>query len=47
MPKIDLDKYYTPVDVANHCWEITDEIINISENINRIIEPSCGNGAFL
>lgn len=44
--KINLDKYYTPIEVANHCWEKIDEIINIKENITRIIEPSVGNGSF-
>ena len=46
MAKIELDKYYTPIEVANHCWEKTDEIINIKENVSRIIEPSVGNGSF-
>ena len=45
MAKIELDKYYTPVDVANHCWEKADEIIGL-DNVSFIIEPSCGNGSF-
>ena len=44
MSKLKNDKYYTPIDLANHCWE-TIEIIGI-ENISEIIEPSCGSGAF-
>ena len=46
MAKIELDKYYTPIEVANHCWEVADKIINIEENITRIIESSVGGGAF-
>ena len=46
MAKIELDKYYTPIEVANHCWEVADKIIDIEENITRIIESSVGNGAF-
>lgn len=43
--KIDNDKYYTPIDLANYCWQKTVDIIGI-DNITHIIEPSCGNGAF-
>ena len=43
--KKELDKYYTPIEVANYCWEKADEIIGL-ENISEIIEPSCGNGSF-
>ena len=25
--KIDNEKYYTPIEIANHCWEKVDEII--------------------
>lgn len=46
MAKIELDKYYTPIELANHCWDIVDKVIDISKNITRIIEPSCGNGSF-
>ena len=45
MAKIELDKYYTPIEVANHCWEITEKYVDFS-TINRIIEPSVGNGSF-
>lgn len=45
MSKIENDKYYTPIDIANHCWDKVFEIIGI-ENITEVIEPSCGNGAF-
>lgn len=44
--KINNDKYYTPVELANWCLE---KVINIigKENITEIIEPSVGNGSFL
>lgn len=45
MAKIENDKYYTPVSLANHCWDKTLEVIG-EENISEIIEPSCGDGAF-
>ena len=45
MAKIELDKYYTPIDIANKCWNIVDDVIGL-ENISFIIEPSCGNGSF-
>lgn len=45
MSKIENDKYYTPISLANHCWEKVDEIIGL-DNISHIIEPSCGNGSF-
>lgn len=45
MAKIELDKYYTPIDVANLCWTITEQYIDFSK-ITRIIEPSVGNGSF-
>lgn len=45
MAKIENDKYYTPISLANYCWDKTFEIIG--ENIiDEIIEPSCGDGAF-
>ena len=43
--KIELDKYYTPIDIANKCWSIVDDVIGL-ENISFVIEPSCGNGSF-
>lgn len=45
MSKIQYDKYYTPIDVANHYWEMVDKFIEV-KNCTSIIEPSCGNGAF-
>lgn len=44
--KIQNDKYYTPIWLANHCWDKVCEIIGI-DNISEIIEPSVGDGAFL
>ena len=46
MSKLVNDKYYTPIELANYCWDKTFEIIG-EENISEIIEPSCGNGSFL
>ena len=46
MSKIQNDKYYTPPDLANHCWDKVLEIIG-ENNISEVIEPSVGNGAFL
>ena len=43
--KIQHDKYYTPVEVANHCWDVALSVIG-EEYISEIIEPSCGDGAF-
>lgn len=43
--RIEHDKYYTPIDLANHCFSKTIEIIGL-DNISEIIEPSCGNGSF-
>jgi predicted RNA methylase len=43
--KINLDKYYTPVELAKYCIDKTYEIIG-KENITEIIEPSAGNGSF-
>ena len=45
MAKIELDKYYTPSDLAKHCIDKTYEVIG-KENIVEIIEPSAGNGSF-
>lgn len=44
--KIPNDAYYTPVDLANELWDKTVEML-CAENIRYVIEPSCGNGAFL
>ncbi len=43
--KIENDKYYTPVYLANACWEKTKEYIDFS-TVTEIIEPSCGDGSF-
>ena len=43
--KIENDKYYTPIEVANKCWDKVIELIG-KDNITDVIEPSCGNGAF-
>lgn len=44
--KIENDKYYTPIFLANHCWDKVLEFIG-EENISEIIEPSVGDGSFL
>lgn len=46
MAKIENDKYYTPVKLANYCWDKVLEVIG-EENISEIIEPSVGDGSFL
>lgn len=43
--KIDLDKYYTPIDLSKYCIDKAYEIIG-KENITEIIEPSAGCGNF-
>lgn len=45
MSKIINDKYYTPINIANHCWDIVKDKIGF-DNISYVIEPSVGNGAF-
>jgi hypothetical protein len=44
--KIRNDKYYTPPDLANYCWDKVLKVIG-EESISEVIEPSVGNGAFL
>jgi len=44
--KINLDKYYTPADLAEYCVKKTKEIIGV-KNITEWLEPSAGAGAFL
>ena len=44
--KIQNDKYYTPIEVANHCIDLVLNIID-KNNISEVIEPSIGNGSFL
>ena len=46
MSKIEHDKYYTPITVANYCIDKTLECIG-EDNISEVIEPSVGDGAFL
>lgn len=46
MAKIENDKYYTPISLANYCWDKVLEVIG-KENISEIIEPSVGDGSFL
>lgn len=46
MAKINLDKYYTPSDLAEYCVKKTKEIIGV-ENITEWLEPSAGSGVFL
>lgn len=43
--KVNLDKYYTPIELAKYCIDKTYEIIG-KENITEIIEPSAGCGNF-
>lgn len=45
MGKIENDKYYTPISLANYCWDKMFDVIG-EQNISEIIEPSCGDGAF-
>ena len=44
--KLRLDKYYTPIELANYCYDKVIELIG-EENITDIVEPSVGNGSFL
>ena len=46
MSKIELDKYYTPDELAKYCVKKTKEIIG-DENITEYLEPSAGSGVFL
>ena len=43
--KIDNDKYYTPIDLANRCYDKVIEVIGL-DNITDVVEPSCGDGSF-
>ena len=45
MAKIELDKYYTPVNVAKYCIDKAIEVIG-ADNVTDVIEPSAGNGSF-
>mgnify|MGYP001160548071 CR=1 FL=1 len=43
--KLQLDKYYTPLELAKHCIDKTYEVIG-GDSISEVIEPSAGNGSF-
>ena len=43
--KLFLDKYFTPIELANYCWDLIDEVIGL-KNIDIIIDSSVGGGAF-
>ena len=43
--KVNLDKYYTPIELAKYCIDKAYEIIG-KENITEVIEPSAGCGNF-
>lgn len=45
MAKIDMDKYYTPDHIVDHCIARVGEIIGF-DNVTHIVEPSAGAGAF-
>ena len=45
MAKIELDKYYTPDNLAEYCINKTREVLK-GEKVSHIIEPSAGAGAF-
>ncbi len=42
--KIENDKYYTPISIANYMFTKISELC--PKGFKRIIEPSCGNGSF-
>ena len=44
--KIENDKYYTDISLANYCIDKIYEVIG-EEKISEVIEPSVGDGAFL
>lgn len=43
--KLNLDKYYTSEEVAQHCVDITRKVLK-GTKITEVIEPSAGNGVF-
>ena len=43
MAKINLDKYYTPKELAKHCIDVVN---GLGLEITETIEPSAGNGSF-
>ena len=42
-----IDKFYTKQNVAQNCSNIAQQLLNIDNEIDVIIEPSAGNGAFI
>jgi len=44
--KINLDKYYTPSYIAEHCVSTTKKMVGV-DNITEYLEPSAGGGVFL
>jgi predicted RNA methylase len=42
-----IDKFYTKIDVVNMCLKEIQTHININSELDLIIEPSAGNGAFI
>ncbi len=44
--KLELDKYYTPKEIATYCTQQAVRVIG-QENITDVIEPSIGNGSFI
>jgi hypothetical protein len=42
-----IDKFYTKNDVVNMCLKEIQTHININSELDLIIEPSAGNGAFM
>lgn len=43
MAKINLDKYYTSIELAKHCIDVVD---TLQLEITEVVEPSAGNGSF-
>jgi len=43
MPKINLDKYYTPVKIAKYC---INKFNSFGFKVSEVIEPAAGNGSF-
>lgn len=42
-----IDKFYTKQNVAQNCSNIAQQLLNINNEIDVVIEPSAGNGAFI
>lgn len=43
---IELDKFYTPIETANKCIEVTNKALEGLMEITEYLEPSAGNGSF-